>query len=246
VLTAGELQLGGASKLMLQFAEGAAPNSANAFWQASRSWTIVNLAGGQNTANATFGSIVNGSYGAGNFATAVDGSGNVVLTFTPGAPSQPSITSHPQSRTNVAGTSASFTVAATGSDPLGYQWYFNNFGNPIAGANEATYVRPNVQAGDAGNYLVVVTNSLGSASAIAALTVVPPPSIAPLSGAGTLEVTVSWSSIPGGQYQVQYNTNLATPNWYVLTNVTTSGGSVSVTDHLPAVGPQRFYRLVVE
>src|SRR5207245_774958 len=36
--------------------------------------------------------------------------------------SQPIILSQPQSRTNVAGTTATFSVTATGTLPLSYQW----------------------------------------------------------------------------------------------------------------------------
>jgi autotransporter-associated beta strand protein len=246
VLIGGELQLGGNSRLVLRFADGMAPNSTVPFWQAARSWTIVNLNGGANSANATFATVVNGSYGAGNFSTSVSG-GNIVLTFTPGAPSAPVITSHPQSRTNIAGTTATFTVEATGSDPLNYHWYYGaGFGNPVGG-NNATLTLPNVQPANAGNYFVLVSNNVSTAtSTFASLTVVPPPSIQPLSGAGTPNVVISWSSIPGGQYQVQYNTNLATTDWYVLTNISTSGGTVSVTDTLPVVGPQRYYRLMIQ
>jgi autotransporter-associated beta strand protein len=245
VLTGGELQLGGSSQLVLAFAGGTAPNSGNPFWQASRSWTIINLSGGANSANASFAVIANASYNAGNFSTSVGGGGSIILTFTPGVPSGPTITSHPQSRTNHAGTSATFTVAATGSDPLGYQWYFQNFGNPVGG-NSASYTKVNVQAGDAGNYFVVVTNGLGSAtSGLAALTVVPPPSLAPLIGAGTPEVNISWPAIPGQAYQVWYNTNLATANWYLLTNVVAAGPSVSVTANPPVGDPQRYFRVLV-
>lgn len=38
---------------------------------------------------------------------------------------QPVITTEPQSRTNVVGTDATFTVLATGTGPLAYQWRFN-------------------------------------------------------------------------------------------------------------------------
>ena len=38
--------------------------------------------------------------------------------------SQPIITTQPQSQTNVAGTDATFSVAATGAPPLNYQWQF--------------------------------------------------------------------------------------------------------------------------
>ena len=80
-----------------------------------------------------------------------------VITATP-----PSITTQPQSQTVIAGQSASFSVAATGTAPLSYQWRFN--GTNIAGATATNYTKANVQATNAGNYSVVATNSAGSAT----------------------------------------------------------------------------------
>ena len=39
---------------------------------------------------------------------------------------QPVITSQPQSVTNLAGTTATFFVTATGTPPLAYQWFLNS------------------------------------------------------------------------------------------------------------------------
>ena len=57
-------------------------------------------------------------------------------------------------------------------------------------------------------------------------------------------VTLSWSSSSGLTYQVQYNTNLLTTNWIVLTNVTAGGNTTSATD-TPGTDPARFYRVVL-
>lgn len=85
----------------------------------------------------------------------------------------PTISSNPQSQTVTVGGNATFTVVASGSAPLGYQWRFNNA--DIGGATLDSYTRSNAQLIDAGNYTVVVTNSGGSVtSAVAVLTVNPP------------------------------------------------------------------------
>lgn len=52
-------------------------------------------------------------------------------------PIAPSITTHPASVTLVEGQTASSSVNASGSDPLGYQWRKN--GADIVGANAAGY-----------------------------------------------------------------------------------------------------------
>lgn len=78
----------------------------------------------------------------------------------------PSITTQPQSQSVGVGGSATFTVVATGSAPLSYQW--RKDGQNIAGATSATLSLPNVQSANAGSYTVVVTNSAGSATSNAA------------------------------------------------------------------------------
>lgn len=67
-------------------------------------------------------------------------------------------------------------MTAGGASPLYYQWRFNGAG--LGGATNSAYSITNVQAGNAGNYAVVVTNSFGSVTSQAAtLTVVTPPEI---------------------------------------------------------------------
>ena len=55
---------------------------------------------------------------------------------------------------------ASFNVVATGGTPLRYQWLFNN--SALAGATLSSYAIAKVQATNAGNYSVVVSNAFGS------------------------------------------------------------------------------------
>ena len=80
------------------------------------------------------------------------------------------ITLNPQSRTNNPGTVASFTVAASGTAPLFYQWQKDSV--DMALATNATYAIAAVEAGHAGNYRCIVSNMVNAAtSAVAALTV---------------------------------------------------------------------------
>lgn len=82
----------------------------------------------------------------------------------------PVITSQPQSQTVTVGSNVTFSVTATGTAPLSYQWRFN--GANITGATSASYSIASAQLSDAGNYSVVVANVAGSAtSATATLTV---------------------------------------------------------------------------
>ena len=89
----------------------------------------------------------------------------------------PAITVQPSNRTVVAGQTASFTVAANGTQPLNYQWLEN--GVPIGGANSPSYTTAPTAAGDNGaTFSAVVSNVVGSVTTRAArLTVEVPPSI---------------------------------------------------------------------
>ncbi|MGA9115372.1 MAG: immunoglobulin domain-containing protein, partial [Bacteroidota bacterium] len=73
----------------------------------------------------------------------------------------PSITTHPADQTVQAGQPASFTVAASGTAPLSYQWYRN--ADSIPGAVTATCTIPSVSPADTGFYRCRVRNVCGSA-----------------------------------------------------------------------------------
>jgi hypothetical protein len=86
----------------------------------------------------------------------------------------PLILPQPQSRTALAGSSATFSVVAEGTPPLSYQWLSN--GVELAGANSTSLTLNNLQSTDAGKYSVRVSNPVGSVlSAEAMLSVITPP-----------------------------------------------------------------------
>jgi len=74
----------------------------------------------------------------------------------------PVITNQPQTQTVSQGNPVTFSVTATGSNPLSYQWRKN--GVNISGATNSTYTIAAVVPGDAGTYSVVVSNPAGSAT----------------------------------------------------------------------------------
>jgi Concanavalin A-like lectin/glucanases superfamily/Immunoglobulin domain/Bacterial Ig domain len=96
-------------------------------------------------------------------------------------PAPPLIMAGPTNQSAPLGSSATFTVGAVGSQPLGYQWRINQQSIPLAvnpTANNATLILTNVQPKDGGNYSVLVTNFLGSTnSSNALLTLLFPPSV---------------------------------------------------------------------
>ena len=84
----------------------------------------------------------------------------------------PAITTQPTSQTVTVGSTASFTVAATGNPFPTYQWKKN--GAPITGAITATLTLANAQTSDAASYTVTVTNSVNAITSSAAVLTVNP------------------------------------------------------------------------
>ncbi len=92
------------------------------------------------------------------------------ITYT--ASQSPFISAHPTSQTTSVGGSVTFTVGASGSAPLTYQWQRN--GVNISGATSASYTLSNVALSASGaTFRVVVKNNFGSVTSNSAtLTVI--------------------------------------------------------------------------
>ena len=89
------------------------------------------------------------------------------------SPVAPNITAQPANQTVTAGQTATFSVTATGTAPLTYQWQKN--GAAITGATTASYTTPVTTTADSGElFRVVVSNTAGNmTSNTATLTVNP-------------------------------------------------------------------------
>jgi hypothetical protein len=192
----------------------------------------ANLANGGNVSGATSSFLALSSVSSADAA-----SYTVVITNSAGSItssiatltviSAPVITSQPQSRTNAAGTTATFTVVASGTTPI-YQWIKNatnsliDAGN-ITGSASATLTISNVSDADIGNYTVVLTNAAGSVtSALAVLTVIDPPVIVtqPASQTNNTGTTATFAvSVTGTSPTFQWRKN--------GTNNLVNGGNVS-------------------
>jgi len=76
----------------------------------------------------------------------------------------PGIASQPASQTNTAGSTVLLSVAASGTQPLSYQWQFNSTNLTdnarITGSQSNTLTIANVSAGDAGSYQAIVNKRL--------------------------------------------------------------------------------------
>ncbi len=111
---------------------------------------------------------------------------NLLYTPTSGAP--PTIVTQPVGTAVNVGGSASFSVTASGSEPLSYQWMFN--GAAITGATSASYTISSAQASDGGTYSVAVSNPIGSVTSnsvsltVRTSTPTPTPTPTPSGGGG--------------------------------------------------------------
>lgn len=86
----------------------------------------------------------------------------------------PSITQQPANVSVAVGQAATFTVAASGTTPLAYQWSRN--GVPILNATGTSYTVLNAAKSDSGaRFFVAVSNALGSVTSNAALLTVTSP-----------------------------------------------------------------------
>jgi uncharacterized repeat protein (TIGR02543 family) len=101
-------------------------------------------------------------------------SGTISNAVTPGN-QPPTITAQPTNVTVTSGQTALFSVTATGTAPLTYQWYKNNA--VIGGATAESYTTPATTTNNSGTqFKVTVTNAYGAVtSSVATLTVNPLP-----------------------------------------------------------------------
>src|SRR5882762_1724685 len=115
---------------------------------------------------------------AGAFPTHTNASNYWVdVIFSSAAGVAPSITAQPASQTVTAGQTATFSVAATGTAPLTYQWKKNNAA--ISGANASSYTTTAMTSSDTGaQFTVTISNPVGTVTSNpATITVNVPPSI---------------------------------------------------------------------
>jgi hypothetical protein len=121
----------------------------------------------------------------------------------------PAITTQPQGRTVDAGTAVTLTVAATGTEPLAYQWLRN--GTAVPGATAASLRIASAGPGDAGTYTARVANEQGTALSTPATLVVNQLAVqvtqdptAP--GVGS-PVSLTAAASPAGTYRYQWLRN---------------------------------------
>jgi hypothetical protein len=212
IISNGQLAISGASpsapihiKLVSLTASGS-PGIANFNPNVNQSWTLVQSTSpivgytGLTQFVIDTSAFSNLPLGSSQFSVSTNLAGNsLVLYFT----STPVITSGLVNQTNNAGTTASFTVTATGGTPITYQWVEGgttvlvNGGTSASGGGvsittngagtSSTLMITNVQDPDNGAITVNVTNNTaGVGSSTATLSVIDPPSNPTVSQSGSV------------------------------------------------------------
>jgi hypothetical protein len=215
---------------------------------------------------------------AGNYQVVISNAFNSVtshvatLTVTFITNSAPVITQPPVSQSVAVGTTVTFSVTATGSAPLMYQWVYQDpsfvFTN-IFGATNATFSITNVQTTDQGNYGVAITNNFGATNGGIAVLIVTnsdggiptPPSpdslrsgatagsqsslvpLAAVRGSGPpATMKVTFATQLGATYVIEYKKSLADPAWTPI--ATNIGNGDWLTNQMATTNqPSGFYRV---
>ncbi len=200
---------------------------------ATDSFTILNSANG---VSGTFTNLLAGNRvavsSAPNFSfQVVNTSSSVILTNY--LQNAPLVSISPASTNFTYGNSVTLTANATGVSPLSYRW-FDNATNAIIGATNATLALTGPTVAASGNYTVVVTNSYGSATTVASVTVTPAsPSVGISSSAnpsgylGTVSFTATVAADAAGNVIFSANGTPFSTNG-VVTGSSTSAGITSL------------------
>jgi hypothetical protein len=143
----------------------------------------------------------------------------------------PSITAQSASQAITVGQTATFSVTASGTAPLSYQWRKN--GTSISGATSTTYITPVATTSDSGSqFTVVVSNSAGNATSNAATltvnsaTVAPSITAQPASQAITVGQTAAFSVTASGTAPLSYQWK---KNGAAISGATSSAYTTPVT-----------------
>jgi len=170
-----------------------------------------------------------------------------------GSLNPPLITTQPVSQTVSVGGNATFSVTATSTAPLSYQWRFN--GTNLIGATNPTLSFTATNRSFMGAYSVTVANSGGSVtSSPAGLRVMVPQRLQPpqrqsdsrfLLRFGDYDGKLAGASELSG-FEVWATTNMLNANsWVRLTNgVSLKNGQVEIEDKDTQAMPRRFYRII--
>ena len=209
------------------------------------SYQNVSTGSGDTTATYTTGATITADSGtlyecvvSNGFGSATSNSASLTVNATPVAPS---ITTPPSDQTVTAPATASFTVAASGTAPLVYQWKYSTNGGTSyqnvttgSGGTTATYTTGATSLANNGTlFECVVSNGVSPAatSGTATLTVNAAPSItaSPSNQTVTAPATASFTVVATGTATLTYQWKYSTDGGTSYQNVSTGSGATSTT-----------------
>jgi alpha-tubulin suppressor-like RCC1 family protein len=145
-----------------------------------------------------------------------------------------------QSRSGQSGGTIYFFAPAIGLRPLRYQWFFN--GTAVAGETNALLCLRNFNPHRAGNYSLLVTNVLGTATATNLSVRFNGFWLGAEPGTNSAQFNLGVYGETNSRCSLMVSTNLA--NWAELQALTNNGQIQIVTEN--TTGPtKRFYRLLI-
>jgi hypothetical protein len=228
--------LAGSTVTFTVVAEGSSPLSYQ--WQKNG----TNVAANGNSSAFALGTIQASDAGAYNvvvtnaFGSAISGSATLTVSS-----QGPAITTQPAQVIVPTNSDATFTITATGTPPLAFQWRFNNAN--LAAQTNAALVLHSVQSSNAGPYAVVVTNSFGAVTSSPALLKLLAGAVSMSSPTMTSNnLNLVFASQTGFTYVIEYKTNLNSSNWTSLLTTNGTGSLVLIQDPITN-GFSRFYRI---
>jgi len=154
----------------------------------------------------------------------------------------PTIITQPRAKEIHPGESVLFTVAATGTEPISYQWFRENISIP--GMTSPTMLLTNVQLSAAGNYTVKVQNSATTTTSLPAQLSVTSLRISTITSTPT-GTKLQWAGLAGHTYTLQ-SRNLITPSSWTTggqVQASTNSGNLQISLESGTGTKQQFYRL---
>ena len=149
----------------------------------------------------------------------------------------PTITEQPNNLCVDQNAPATFSVAASGGDPLAYRW--QKYGMYIPGMTNQDLHFDNVQPADLGQYRAIVANAMGvvTSETVMLNLAVPAPEISIIS-----PTELAWIGLSNLNYSVQGCTNLTLGVWTNITTTQSPSGSLMYS-HPEITNDKQFIRI---
>lgn len=154
-------------------------------------------------------------------------------------PTAPSLVSPPAATLAAVGTPVMLAANLNGCPPLGFSWRKNE--TPIAGATMAAMFFPRVSPADSADYVLTVTNDLGTLTATLPLRVVIAPACTLISTSNGIRV--SCATVSGQRYTLE---EAKTPSGPWLPQTNSYGGDGKLLSIDLNLADTAFFRLRVE